>query len=278
MERSLLIILIFAAISVVNCAGKASVFAYEDNCHYVSNCACYNLNDGFFTCTTYPDFNGIASFNDPIPKGSYQITNVTLTFKGDAYCHLSGEAAFFYLNVKLNGVSLNPLRSAKRYGCNCECDTISNSTVFFSGISNYNFQGKNYITTTPESGTAACFQGFNVSLTYINATNSPNRSPSPLNLPSHTVSLTRSISRSRSITLTATFTRSPSPSKSQSLSKTPKASRSISPTSSPRAFVCCVYVNSNTGYYDITCAKSCFSQVGYTLLTQYPTDDCSVCF
>ena len=216
---------------------KASVFAqFKDDSFTYGTCSCLQN----YTCTSSSSWNGVASFIDPIPSGTdVVISEVSVTMTGDPFCNNGNNN--FHLGLSLNDVPLHPLQQTGSYNCYCHCLAITNSTNFPNGFTGYNRGGSNSISTSVGTTTVACFQGYQVTLSYYVQ---QNNSPSPLPLPSSSPA--------------------PSPSKSSSGS-TP--------------YVCCVYVGTN-GNYDVTCSSSstCYLQEGYTLITQHGVQSCNECF
>ena len=305
MKEQLLCLVLFCLlffISSIQADDKtAETFAYfSDDIYRNVNCGCYK-GDHYYTCTSFSTFTGVATFTDPLPtpkSGHYQvIKSVKIQYHGDPFCENVGGFSYFALDLTLNNQPLSPLHKWGIYNCDCQCEKISNTTTFSSlgGLPGYNFGGSNAIRTTVLGSTVACYQGYDITLTYSEQSGTMSPSPSP----SH-----NGASSSRTATpSTAPVSHTPSPSHNSPPSSTPTPSTTreaytSTPTPSPshmgasstpsptsqgsNGYKCCVYVSSTgNGDYDVTCvvgSDSCNPQSGYSVITSYPVSDCNVCF
>ena len=171
----LLICVIFTATQQTN---SVTVFATLEGDYEFTGCYCLSV---LYTCTYSATWNGIATFSDPIPQGqNIEITQVIIAVTGDLYCN-SG-ANHLSITPSLNNVVLSTLvGSSTSELCYCDCNTVSNTTYFQQGFTNYVRGGVNTITTVVGPSTISCYTGYNVTLTYqpANTGNSPSPTPHP---------------------------------------------------------------------------------------------------
>ena len=248
---------------------SVTTFAYLTSRPNFSSCHCYPEG---YNCVSYSTSPLTATFIDPITSsGAVTITNVEVTMTGSLYCTSPSTNDNFGLAI--NSISLSPLVTSGLYACSCSCNSVSNSTYFPSGLSNYYRYGNNTITITPSYYSDACFSGVNVTLTYqYYSTNTYSSSPS--------VSPTRYAYPTNSATRTPTPTRTPTRTPPAGSSSTPYPSPVPSSSGSGSSYECCIYVSDSTSDYSITCTttSTCPSESGFTLISQFPTTDCAQCF
>jgi hypothetical protein len=105
--------------------------------------------------------NGQVSFQDPLPTGTWEVTEVQVQVEGGLDC---GDPAVGQTSVALNGGPVGVSQPAAG-GCACDgCDSATWSDFGFSD-SNYVHEGMNTVTLTPTD--EICVTTVEVFITYV---------------------------------------------------------------------------------------------------------------